>query len=92
MKKPGTIASARPRVILRDAASGRWLRFTRPRQIVTARTLADVAAALGRVEEAVVREGLYAAGFVSYEAAPAFDGTLVVNDDGALSAALVWAV
>ena len=34
------------------------------------------------MEQAVVQDGLYAAGFVSYEAAPAFDGSLVVNDDG----------
>ena len=34
------------------------------------------------MEEAVAQDGLYAAGFVSYEAAPAFDGSLVVNDDG----------
>ena len=70
MNLSSTKRSAAARVILRDAASGRWLRFVRPRQFVTARTLADVAAGLGRVEEAVVREGLYAAGFVSYEAAP----------------------
>jgi len=81
MNLSGSNRFARARVILRDAASGRWLRFTRPRQLVTARTLADVAAGLGRVEEAVVRDGLYAAGFVSYEAAPAFDRSLVVNDD-----------
>ena len=72
---------ARARVVMRDAASGRWLRFTRPRQLVTARTLADVAAGLHRVEEAVGRDGLFAAGFVSYEAAPAFDSSLVTRAD-----------
>ncbi|MCX6930247.1 MAG: aminodeoxychorismate synthase component I, partial [Verrucomicrobia bacterium] len=71
----------RARVILHDATSGRWLRFRRPRQLVTALTLGDVAAAIGRIEEAVVREGLYAAGFVSYEAAPAFDSLVVVKPD-----------
>jgi len=73
---------------MRDAATGRWLRFTRPRQLVTARTLGDVIAAHRHVEEAVVRDGLYAAGFVSYEAAPAFDPSLVVNDDGQFP--LLW--
>ena len=82
MKKPGIHPPARLRVIMRDSASGRWLRFLRPREFVTARTLAEVAPGLRRVEEAVTQEGLYAAGFVSYEAAPAFDGSLVVNDDG----------
>jgi len=82
MEKPGIHQPGQQRVIMRDAASGRWLRFTRPRQFVTARTLADVAPGLRRVEQAVLQDGLYAAGFVSYEAAPAFDGSLVVNDDG----------
>ena len=76
-----TNRSGPSRVIMRDAASGRWLRFMRPRQLVTARTLAEVTAGLRRVEKAVVREGLYAAGFVSYEAAPAFDSALSVNVD-----------
>jgi para-aminobenzoate synthetase / 4-amino-4-deoxychorismate lyase len=82
MKPSDTSRFARARVIMRDAASGRWLRFTRPERFVTARTLADVAPGLRRVEEAVTRDGLYAAGFVSYEAAPAFDSSLVVTDDG----------
>ena len=74
--------SAPARVVLRDAARGRWLEFLRPRELVQARTLAEVEAGLGRVEEAVAREGVYAAGFVSYEAAPAFDLALAVNDVG----------
>jgi para-aminobenzoate synthetase/4-amino-4-deoxychorismate lyase len=67
---------------MRDAATGRWRRFTRPREFVAARTLAEVTAALQRVEHGVVQDGLYAAGFVSYEAAPAFDGSFVASDDG----------
>ncbi len=38
--------------------------------------------ALNRIEERVEREGLQAAGFVSYEAAPAFDEALKVHPDG----------
>jgi para-aminobenzoate synthetase/4-amino-4-deoxychorismate lyase len=34
------------------------------------------------IEEATQRDGLYAAGFISYEAAPAFDPSLSVKDDG----------
>jgi para-aminobenzoate synthetase / 4-amino-4-deoxychorismate lyase len=88
MKKSGIHQPVRPRAIMRDAASGRWLRFARPREFVTARTLADVAPGLRRVEQAVVQDGLYAAGFVAYEAAPAFDASLVVNDDGQFP--LLW--
>jgi para-aminobenzoate synthetase/4-amino-4-deoxychorismate lyase len=76
------------RVLVRDAASGRWLQFSHPREIVTAFTLADVAPGLDRVEQAVTQGGLYAAGFVSYEAAPAFDPALTVKGGGGFP--LLW--
>jgi para-aminobenzoate synthetase/4-amino-4-deoxychorismate lyase len=60
----------------------------RPRRLVQAWTLEEVEAGLGQVEEAVKGEGLYAAGFVSYEAAPAMDRSLVVNDGGEFP--LLW--
>ena len=76
------------RVLVRDAASGRWLQFSRPREIVTAFVVADVAPALERVEAAVAQRGLYAAGFISYEAAPAFDPALTVKGGGGFP--LLW--
>ena len=76
------------RVLVRDAASGRWLQFSHPREIVTAFTLADVAPALDRVENAAAQSGLYAAGFISYEAAPAFDSALAVKSNGEFP--LLW--
>ena len=76
------------RVLVRDAATGRWLQFSHPREIVTALTLADVPPALERVEQAVTGSGLYAAGFVSYEAAPAFDPALTVRGGGGFP--LLW--
>jgi para-aminobenzoate synthetase/4-amino-4-deoxychorismate lyase len=76
------------RVLVRDAASGRWLQFSHPREIVTAFTLADVAPGLARVEQAVIQGGLYAAGFVSYETAPAFDQALTVKGGGGFP--LLW--
>jgi len=72
----GGSRAAPGRVLLRDATNQCWVEFQHPRQFVQARTPAEVAAALGAVEEAVAGAGLYAAGFVSYEAAPAFDGAL----------------
>ena len=75
-------------MLLRDAASGRWLQFSHPREIVSATSLGDVVPALRRVEDAVALRGLYAAGFVSYEAAPAFDPALQVNDCGGFP--LLW--
>ncbi len=84
----GNDISAPVRVLIRDAASGRWLQFSRPRELVTAFALADVAPALDRVEQAVAQSGLYAAGFVSYEAAPAFDPALTVK--GSSGFPLLW--
>ena len=74
----GGRGSAPGRVLLRDATQQRWLEFKRPRQFLQARTPTAVVAALGAVEKAVAGAGLHAAGFVSYEAAPAFDSALAV--------------
>ena len=65
-------------VVLRQAGDNgeaRWLRFSAPVDMVVARTHGEVMPALRRVEKAV-GEGCYAAGFVAYEAAPAFDSAL----------------
>lgn len=52
--------------------------FTNPVEIISAHTHEEVRPALGRVERAA-SEGLYAVGFVAYEAAPAFDRALAVQ-------------
>jgi para-aminobenzoate synthetase/4-amino-4-deoxychorismate lyase len=52
--------------------------FTNPVEVVTAHTHEEVRPALRRVERAAA-EGLYAVGFVAYEAAPAFDRVLAVK-------------
>ena len=49
-------------------------------EIVAATTVEDVVPALTRVEEAAA-SGLWAIGYVGYEAAPAFDPRLVVHSD-----------
>lgn len=76
------------RVVLRDAQRGRWLEFLRPREFVTATQVSEVAAGLRRVEAAVAQNGLHAAGFVCYEAAPAFDPALRVRGQG--DCPLLW--
>jgi para-aminobenzoate synthetase / 4-amino-4-deoxychorismate lyase len=70
-----------PCVVLRDVTSGQWLRFTSPLRVVTAKRAEDVLPALQSVEGAVATEGLHAAGFVAYEAAPAFDAALPTKSD-----------
>ncbi|HEX6184914.1 MAG TPA: aminodeoxychorismate synthase component I [Pyrinomonadaceae bacterium] len=71
-----------------DCGPGGRLRFTRPSEVVSARSLEEVRPALARVERAAER-GLYAAGFVAYEAAPAFDRALRVRP-GVPDLPLVW--
>src|ERR1039458_978849 len=84
----GIDAPAPGRVLVRDAATGRWLQFSHPREIVTAFTVADIASGLKRVENAVAQKGLYAACFISYEAAAAFDPALTVKESGGFP--LLW--
>ena len=63
-------------VIVRDAASGKWRLFERPLEVVVAKKIDDVLPAIEAIENACVRHHMYSAGFVSYEAAPAFDAAL----------------
>ncbi len=67
------------RVILYDAYTCRWLYFRRPVTVLIAHSQADVLPLLDTIQTQVEQGGLYAAGFVSYEAAPAFDSVLQVN-------------
>ena len=50
-----------------------WLRFHAPREIVTAASQVEVLERLRQVETLVQSRGWTAAGFLAYEAAPAFD-------------------
>ena len=52
--------------------------FTEPIEVIAAETVAEVIPALHRVQEAN-EAGLYAAGYIAYEAAPAFDSALTVH-------------
>ena len=53
-----------------------WLHFAEPRQIMVAKTLEDVLPAFREMERLVNVNAWYAAGFLSYEAASAFDPAL----------------
>ncbi len=63
-------------IILRDVSKNQWLRFESPREIIHANALAEIIPALERVENFVTQQNGYAAGFISYEAAPASDSVL----------------
>ena len=53
-----------------------WLYFSGPHQIITAERLEDVLPALQEIEQLIVDHNWHAAGFLSYEAASAFDPIL----------------
>jgi para-aminobenzoate synthetase/4-amino-4-deoxychorismate lyase len=61
-------------VLLREDTE--WLHFSEPYQIISAETLDDVLPALREIERLVQENHRYAAGFLSYEAASAFDPAL----------------
>ena len=63
------------------------LSFTHPREIIVAERVDDVRPALRAVQNAV-NAGEWAAGFVSYDAAPAFDSALTVRSGAELP--LLW--
>jgi para-aminobenzoate synthetase/4-amino-4-deoxychorismate lyase len=76
-------------VVIFDAFTGEWLRLEGPAEVVAVYELQDVVPALEYVEHAVNTKELVAAGFISYEAAPAFDRALHVRlNDGKFP--LLW--
>ncbi len=64
-----------------------WLCFRKPLQILHATRIDEVADALRALESALA-QGRWVAGFLSYEAAPAFDPALSTHAPGPLP--LLW--
>ncbi len=77
-----------PRVLLqtRRGAEVRWLDFREPLEVLEAQRPDGVPKLLERLDRAA-RDGLWAAGFLTYEAAPAFDPAFVTRPPGPLPAA-----
>ncbi|NLI32306.1 MAG: aminodeoxychorismate synthase component I [Deltaproteobacteria bacterium] len=67
-------------VFVQDALFRRWLVFRHPCLTVQAERADQVIPCLRQIESAVIGESLHAAGFISYEAAPAFDPALEVRE------------
>lgn len=63
-------------LLIHDPESRCWMHFTRPRAVLRAGALSDVMPLLAEVQRCTAQEGLYAAGWIGYEAAPAFDPAL----------------
>lgn len=66
-------------MILKDAVLNRWLSFTHPVSVIQVNQTEDVLPALVEVEQNVQKRNLFAAGFVSYEAAPGLNPALKVR-------------
>jgi para-aminobenzoate synthetase / 4-amino-4-deoxychorismate lyase len=69
-------------VLIRDATTGKWLFFKTPLRIIATAEIEEVLPALNQVESFVHAHQGYAAGFLSYEAAPAFDAAFRTRPAG----------
>ncbi len=79
---------SRPMVLAQASLpTRRWLAFDRPRAVLEARRVEEVAEVVRRAA-AAAEDGIWAAGFLAYEAAPAFDPAFVTRPPGALP--LAW--
>jgi len=66
--------------VLYDPESAEWLRFGNLVEEVEVLTPDQVLSAIDALDRRVEKDGLYAAGFISYEAAAAFDEALQTRD------------
>ena len=70
----------RNEVLLKN--DGEWLHFRNPHRLIVAERLEQVFPALREIERLIESHGWYAAGFLSYEAAPAFDRSFQTHPAG----------
>ena len=67
-------------IVIHNARQQQWLKFTQPSHVVETHSLAKVVEKLQLVNELVQQDKLYGVGFISYEAAAAFDDVLVTHE------------
>jgi para-aminobenzoate synthetase/4-amino-4-deoxychorismate lyase len=67
------------RIVMRDPSIAQWLVFSDAKHILLAKEPSDVLTVLREAEHFVDKDGLYAAGFVTYEAAAGFDDALITH-------------
>ena len=65
--------------LVRDTANSGWLVFTDPVDVLQTRNPEEVLATLAEIERRVNEENLFAAGFLTYEAASGFDSAYVTR-------------
>jgi len=66
-------------LVIYSAAAKEWLYFSNPIRIHIAQNLESVDKVLCAVEKEIGQNNLHAAGFLSYEASPAFDSALITH-------------
>jgi len=76
-------------VVIFDNQKKQWLCFNSPKQIIQTSKISGVTSALQKVEAIVNSQGVFAAGFVGFDASTAFDDALCVKQ-GNSKFPLVW--
>lgn len=66
-------------LILRDETTGQWLHFSEPVEVVSTDRTGEVEPLLDYISNKTKSLGLYAAGYMGYEASSAFDTSLATN-------------
>ena len=66
-------------VIVYDALAHQWLRFADPVELLIARREEQVLDVVAEIERRAINDGLFAAGFLTYEAAPGIASGLVTH-------------
>ena len=72
------------KIILRNKKDDSWRIFSSPVEVLYTHELQNVREVLNKVQNKVEKKNLIAAGYLSYEAAPAFDNAYCVNKKGNL--------
>ena len=72
------------KIILRNKKDDSWRIFSSPVEVLYTHDLNHVKNVLNEVQDKVEKKKLIAAGYLSYEAAPAFDNAYRVNEKGSL--------
>ncbi len=75
-------------VTIHDATKGKWLHFANPLEIIRTDSISGVLPKLQLTEKITCEQQCYAAGFISYEAAPAFDSAHKTRQPGSFP--LLW--
>ena len=75
-------------MVIRDASRKRWLYFHNPKRVFCIQRMDEILPALREIENEVSINGHFAAGWIAYEAAPAFDDAMTVKQSDSFP--LLW--